>query len=219
MASWQDCATTLAPRCSRSGCFKWPRNRPDFTISVIAGCSSSARCRRTLCFTCATSANCSRRMRLPLLALASTKLPSNDGLSPSTSLASKQRATISSNSCSNSFDSWNRPCRFLENVEWCGISLIEAQTGKPAPGQMHAQLLHQLAFAGDAVQIADQQDAQCQLGTNRGPPGLAVALLQSLAHNRAASETAIPSGSRRSAQTAGRGRSIRHRAPYTRMDE
>ena len=38
--------------------------------------------------------------------------------------------------------------------------LIEAQTGEPAPGQMHAQLLHQLALAGDAVQVANQQYAQ-----------------------------------------------------------
>jgi len=38
--------------------------------------------------------------------------------------------------------------------------LIEAQTREPAPRQMHAQFLHQLALAGDAVQIADQQDAQ-----------------------------------------------------------
>ncbi len=38
--------------------------------------------------------------------------------------------------------------------------LIEAQTGEPAPGQMHAQLFHQLAFAGDAVEVAQQQNAQ-----------------------------------------------------------
>jgi len=29
---------------------------------------------------------------------------------------------------------------------------------------MHAQFLHQFAFAGDAVQIADQQNAQQELG-------------------------------------------------------
>ena len=29
--------------------------------------------------------------------------------------------------------------------------LIESQSGKPAPCQMHAQLFHQLALAGDAV--------------------------------------------------------------------
>ena len=60
--------------------------------------------------------------------------------------------------------------------------LIEAQTGEPAPRQMHAQFLHQFAFAGDAVQIADQQNAQQELGINRGATGLAVAVSQSLAH-------------------------------------
>jgi hypothetical protein len=54
--------------------------------------------------------------------------------------------------------------------------LIEPQTGKPAPRQMHAQLLHQLAFTGDAIQVADQQDAQQQLGINRRPAGQAVAV-------------------------------------------
>jgi hypothetical protein len=36
---------------------------------------------------------------------------------------------------------------------------------KPAPGQMHAQFLHQLALAGDAIQIGNQQDAQQELGS------------------------------------------------------
>jgi len=31
--------------------------------------------------------------------------------------------------------------------------LIEAKPGKPAPSQMHTQLLDQLAFTGDAVQV------------------------------------------------------------------
>ena len=60
--------------------------------------------------------------------------------------------------------------------------LIETQTREPAPGQMHAQFLHQLAFAGDAVQIANQQNAQQQLGINRRSARLAVTLLQPLAH-------------------------------------
>jgi hypothetical protein len=34
-----------------------------------------------------------------------------------------------------------------------GDLLIEAQPREPSPGQMHAQLLQQLAFAGDAVQL------------------------------------------------------------------
>jgi len=37
--------------------------------------------------------------------------------------------------------------------------LIEAQTGEPAPRQVHAQFLHQFALTGDAVQITDQQYA------------------------------------------------------------
>src|ERR1035437_5149782 len=52
-----------------------------------------------------------------------------------------------------------------------------------APRQVHAQFLHQLPLAGDAVQIADQQNAQQELGINRGPTGFAVAVSQSLAHN------------------------------------
>ena len=40
-----------------------------------------------------------------------------------------------------------------------GNLLIEAESGKPAPGQMHLQFLDQLALAGDAIEIADQQDA------------------------------------------------------------
>ena len=56
--------------------------------------------------------------------------------------------------------------------------LIEAQTGEPAPRQMHAQLLHQLAFAGDAVQIANQQNAQQKFGIDRRPSGFAVAVFQ-----------------------------------------
>src|SRR5207249_10216796 len=59
---------------------------------------------------------------------------------------------------------------------------IEAQTGEPAPRQMHTQFLHQFAFAGDAVQITDQQNAQQELGINRGAAGLAVAVLQSFPH-------------------------------------
>ena len=54
--------------------------------------------------------------------------------------------------------------------------LIEAETGEPAPRQMHAQFLHQVALVGDAVQIADQHNAQQQqLGIDRGATRLAVA--------------------------------------------
>ena len=47
---------------------------------------------------------------------------------------------------------------------------------------MHAQFLHQFPLAGDAVQIADQQNAQQKLGINRRTAGLAVTLPQPLAH-------------------------------------
>ena len=62
--------------------------------------------------------------------------------------------------------------------------LIETQAGEPAPRQMHAQFLHQFALAGDAVQIADQQNAQQKLGINRRPTGLAVTVFQLLAAQR-----------------------------------
>src|SRR5438552_13975092 len=50
--------------------------------SVGFCCSISTKYWRTVWFTCAASANCSRGMRLALLALASTKLPSTERLSP-----------------------------------------------------------------------------------------------------------------------------------------
>ena len=60
--------------------------------------------------------------------------------------------------------------------------LIEAQSGEPAPRQMHAQFLHQLAFAGDAIQIANQQNAQQKLGVDGRTAGIAVTRLQLLPH-------------------------------------
>ena len=59
--------------------------------------------------------------------------------------------------------------------------LIETQAREPAPRQVHAQLLHQLALAGDAVQIPDQQNAQQKLRIDRRPSGFAVAVFQLLA--------------------------------------
>jgi len=47
---------------------------------------------------------------------------------------------------------------------------------------MHARFLHQFAFTGDAVQIANQQDAQLQLGINRRATDLAVGILQAFPH-------------------------------------
>src|ERR1700751_1349711 len=61
-----------------------------------------------------------------------------------------------------------------------GNLLIEAESGKPAPGQMHLQLLNQFALAGDAIQIADQQDAQQEFRIDRGSACIAVGVLQLL---------------------------------------
>jgi hypothetical protein len=60
--------------------------------------------------------------------------------------------------------------------------LIESESREPTPSQMHAQLFHQPALAGDAVEIADQQNAQQQLGIDRRSTGLAVAVFQLLPH-------------------------------------
>jgi hypothetical protein len=60
--------------------------------------------------------------------------------------------------------------------------LIKAQAGEPAPGQMHAQLFHQLALASDAVQITNQENAQQQLGIDRRSTCVTVAVLQPLPH-------------------------------------
>src|SRR4029077_7698230 len=61
-----------------------------------------------------------------------------------------------------------------------GNLLIETESGKPAPGQMHLQLFDQLALAGDAVEIADQQNAQEEFRIDRGPARIAVGVLQLL---------------------------------------
>jgi hypothetical protein len=60
--------------------------------------------------------------------------------------------------------------------------MIETQTREPAPRQMHAQFFHQLGFAAEAIQKADQQNAQQEFRINRGPTGVVVAASQSLAH-------------------------------------
>src|ERR1700752_3566819 len=61
-----------------------------------------------------------------------------------------------------------------------GNLLIKAESGKPAPGQMHLQFLDQLALAGDAIEIADQQDAQQEFRIDRGSARIAVGVLQLL---------------------------------------
>jgi len=56
--------------------------------------------------------------------------------------------------------------------------LIEAQSGEPPPRQMHAQLFHQLPFARDAIEIADQQHTQQQFRVDGWPSHVAVRVLQ-----------------------------------------
>jgi hypothetical protein len=60
--------------------------------------------------------------------------------------------------------------------------LIEPQAGEPPPCQMHAQLFHQFALARDAVEIADEQNAQQQLRIDRRATGITVAPFQLLPH-------------------------------------
>jgi len=60
--------------------------------------------------------------------------------------------------------------------------LIETETCEPAPGQMHAQLLNQLALAADSVQIANQQNAEQKLRIDRRTTSIAIAVLQPLTH-------------------------------------
>src|SRR6516162_11827709 len=63
-----------------------------------------------------------------------------------------------------------------------GNLLIEAEAGEPAPRQMHTQFFHQLALTRNAIQVANQQYAQQQLGIDRRSTGFAVAVLQLLSY-------------------------------------
>jgi hypothetical protein len=121
-------------------------------------------------------------MRLSLATFASTKLPSTD----------RRWALYRSDPHTLPHDLLKqllKQLRFLKppvpvlrerRVMW--TLLIEPQPGEPAPSQMHAQFFHPLALARVAVQIADQQNAQQQLGINRGPTLLTVAVFQLLPH-------------------------------------
>ena len=60
--------------------------------------------------------------------------------------------------------------------------LIETQSRELAPSQVHAQFFHQLALTSDAVQIANQQNAQQKLGIDRRSTALAVTAFQLLPH-------------------------------------
>src|SRR3546814_15078895 len=63
-----------------------------------------------------------------------------------------------------------RPCQFLLNVEWCGTG---ASSGK-RQSQVEADFLAQPAFRRDAVEAADQRNADQQFGRDRGTPPAAV---------------------------------------------
>ncbi len=65
-------------------------------------------------------------------------------------------------------------CRVVWNL------LIDAKAGEPAQGQMHPQLFDQPAFAGDSVEIPDQQNAKQQVRIDRWPAVLTVKVLQLL---------------------------------------
>jgi hypothetical protein len=71
-----------------------------------------------------------------------------------------------------------------------GNLLIETQAGEAPSHEMHAQALHQLVLARHALPIADQKNAQQQLGINRWPTDFAVAVLQIFAHGRTAQDLA-----------------------------
>ena len=81
---------------------------------------------------------------------------------------------------------------------------------------MHAQFLDQFALAGDAIEIADQENAQQKLRINRRSARLAVTLPQLLAHEGEADvlfdesqqvgfpEPDLPAGSSRTTLQSGR---------------
>ena len=58
--------------------------------------------------------------------------------------------------------------------------LIEAQSGEPSQGEVHSQLLDQLALTGDAVKVANQQDSQQHLRVDRGSARFAVGVAKNL---------------------------------------
>ena len=69
--------------------------------------------------------------------------------------------------------------------------LIEAESGKTsARPDASGQLLDQLALAGDAVEIADQKDAQQEFRIDRGSARIAVGVLQLLTNREI--ETDVP---------------------------
>jgi hypothetical protein len=78
--------------------------------------------------------------------------------------------------------SFARPDVGLGAVPLVTAAVVQKLACGTAPRQMHAQFLHQLAFARDAVEIPDQEDPQKWLRIDRRATVLTVADLQSLAH-------------------------------------
>jgi hypothetical protein len=68
-------------------------------------------------FTCAASANCSRGIRLCLLALASIELPIHREVVPFDQSGFRTTQRSLQRVGRTGLDSWKRPWRFLENVE------------------------------------------------------------------------------------------------------
>jgi hypothetical protein len=67
---------------------------------------------------------------------------------------------------------------------------------------MHAQFLNKFSLAANAIQVANQQNPQQQFWIDRRTTRLAIAVLQSLAHNTARDDSLrsdLPVGSSRTA--------------------
>src|ERR1700740_3723107 len=123
-------------------------------------------------------------MRLDRLAFAARKLPSTDRRSPSPNASTQQRFQAAIH---NLFKELLKEVRLQETSMTVlgkrgvmGNLLIEAESGKPAPSQMHLQLLEQLQLAGNTIEIADQQDTQQEFRIDRGSARIAVGVLQLL---------------------------------------
>jgi hypothetical protein len=67
--------------------------------------------------------------------------------------------------------------------------LIETETCEAAPCQMHAQFLNELSLAADAIQIANQDNAQQQFWIDRRTTSVAIAVLSAV-HERSRSPCA-----------------------------
>jgi hypothetical protein len=98
-------------------------------------------------------------MRLSFAAFASTKLPSTDKCWPCTQ---PHFHTLPN----DLLEQLLKQLRLLKpSVPVLGERgvmrdlLIESEAGEPPPRQVHAQLFHQPALTGDAVEIPDQQNA------------------------------------------------------------